>query len=165
MSFDMCDFYYVSVKCILFLLWFLAFMSYVKYMSYYVNNWGLFNVLSLRFFFLNIFYWLCYYISPISPPSLHSILRTPSPHISPHSLCTCVIHINSLASTFPTLLLPSPCLFSTYHLCYLFSVPFPPLSPSHSPVDDPPCELHFCGSVPVLVVSLVCFCFCFRCDC
>ena len=74
-----------------------------------------------------------------------------------------VVHISSLTSTFPILFLPSPCLFSTYHLCYLFSVPFPPLSPSHSPVDNPPCDLHFCGSVPVLVVCLVCFCFCFRC--
>ena len=62
------------------------------------------------------------------------------------SSCPWVIHINSLASTFPVLFLPSPCLFSTYHLCYLFSVPFPPLSPSHSPVDNPPCDLHFCDS-------------------
>ena len=50
-------------------------------------------------------------------------------------------------------------LFSTYHLCYLFSVPFPPLFPSHSPYDNPPCDLHFCDSVPILVVCLVCFCF------
>ena len=83
----------------------------------------------------------------------------------PYSSCPWVIHINSLASIFPILFLPSPCLFSTYHLRYLFSVPFPPLSPSHSPVDNPPCDLHFCGSVPVLVVCLVCFCFCFRCGC
>ena len=100
-----------------------------------------------------------------SPPSLHSILPTPPSHTPPYSSCPWVILISSLASTFPTLFLPSPCLFSTYHLCYLFSVPFPPLSPSHSPVDNPPCELHFCGSVPVLVVCLVCFCFCFRCGC
>ena len=56
-------------------------------------------------------------------------------------------------------------LFSTYHLCYLFSVPFPPLSPSQSPIDNPPCDLHFCGSVSVLFVCLVFFCFCFRCGC
>ena len=56
----------------------------------------------------------------------------PSPR---YSSCPWVILVSSLASTFPILVLPSPCLFSNYHLCYLFSVPFPPLSPSHSPVD------------------------------
>ena len=83
----------------------------------------------------------------------------------PYSSCPWVIHTSSLASTFPIVFLPSPYLFCTYHLCYLFSVLFPPLSPSHSPVDNPPCDLHFCGSVPVLVVCLVCFCFCFRGGC
>ena len=87
------------------------------------------------------------------------------PTFPPYSSCPWVILISSLASTFPTLFLPSPCLFSTYHLCYLFSVPFPPLSPSQSPIDNPPCDLHFCGSVSVLVVCLVFFCFGFRCGC
>ena len=87
------------------------------------------------------------------------------PTFPPYSSCPWVILISSLASTFPTLLLPSPCLFSTYHLCYLFSVPFPPLSPSQSPIDNPPCNLHFCGSVSVLVVCLVFFYFGFRCGC
>ena len=87
------------------------------------------------------------------------------PTFPPYSPCPWVIHISSLASTFPILFLPSPSLFSTYHLCYLISVRFPPLSTSHSPVDNPPCELHFCGSIPVVVVCLVCFCFCFRCGC
>ena len=88
-----------------------------------------------------------------------------SPTFPPHSSCPWVILISSLASTFPILVLSSPCLFSTYHLCYLFSVPFPTLSPSHSPVDNPPCDLHFCGSVSVLVVCLVFLCFGFRCGC
>ena len=87
------------------------------------------------------------------------------PTFPSYSSCPWVIHISSLASTFPTLFLPSPCLFSTYHLCYLFSVPSPHTPPPTSPVDNPPCDLHFCGSVPVLVVCLVCFCFCFRCGC
>ena len=97
--------------------------------------------------------------TPLHPA--HPIL----PIFLPFSSCPWDIHISSLASTFSILFLPSPCLFSTYHLCYLFSVAFPPLSPSHSPVDNPPCDLHFCGSVPVLVVCLVCFHFCFRCGC
>ena len=40
-----------------------------------------------------------------------------------------VIHISSLASPIPTLLLTSSCLFCTYQLCFLFPVPFPPFSP------------------------------------
>ena len=98
------------------------------------------------------------------PPSLHPAHHLP-PTFPPYSSCPWVIHTSSLASTFPILFLPSPCLLSTYHLCYLFYVPFPPLSPSHSPIDNPPCDLHFCSCVPVLVVCLVCFCFGFRCGC
>ena len=65
------------------------------------------------------------------PPftSLHPA-HLPLPHSLPivHGW---VIHISSLTSTFPTLFLPSPCLFCTYHLCFLFPVPSPPpVSPS-----------------------------------
>ena len=35
------------------------------------------------------------------------------------------------------------------------------LSPFSLPTDNPPCDLHFCDSVPILVVCLVCFCFYF----
>ena len=49
-------------------------------------------------------------------------------------------------------------LFCTYILC-LFPVPFPPLSSLPVPTDNPPCDLHFCDSLPVLVLGLVCFCF------
>ena len=53
------------------------------------------------------------------------------------------------------------CLFWTYHLCFLFPVPFPPFSLLHLPTDNPPCDLYFCESVSVLLVCLVYFCFCF----
>ena len=49
------------------------------------------------------------------------------------SSCPWVIQISDLASTFSILFLNSPCLFSTYHLCYLFSVPSP-LSPPPTPL-------------------------------
>ena len=117
------------------------------------------------FFFFDIFIDYAITVVPFSP--LHSTPSCPPPpsHIHPYSSCPWVILKSSLASTFPTLFLPSPCLFSTYHLCYLFFVRFPYLFPSQSPIDNSPCDLHFCGSVSVLLVFLVCFCFGFRCGC
>ena len=76
----------------------------------------------------------------------------PSP---PLISCLWVVHISSLASTFRILFLTSPCLFCTYYLCFLSPVPFPSFSPLHLPADNPPCDLHFCDSVPVLVVCFV----------
>ena len=109
-----------------------------------------------------IFHLLCYHSHPIFSPLFPSTLHT---HSHPHSPClgSCpwVVHMNSLLSTFPILFLTSPCLFSTCHLCYLFPVLFPPLSSSHSASDNHLCDLHFCDSVPVLIVCLVCFCFWF----
>ena len=118
---------------------------------------------TLLFFNIFIDYAITVVLFPPLTP-LHPAHPIP-PTFPPYSSCPWIILISSLASTFPTLLLLSPCLFSTYHLCYLFSVHFLPLSLSHSPTDNPPCHLHFYGSVPVLVVCLVCFCFCFRCGC
>ena len=59
------------------------------------------------------------HFSPFTPlcPAL------PLPPTSPtYSSCPWVVHIGSLAFTFPILFLSSP-YFLTYHLCYLFSVP------------------------------------------
>ena len=116
--------------------------------------------------FLNM-YFIDYAIAVVPFYPLYSPLPcTPPPPTFPtFSPCPWVIHISSLASPFPILFLTSPCLLSTYHLCYLFSVSFPAVSPSHFPTDNPPCDLHFCGSVSVLVVCLVFFCFGFSCGC
>ena len=108
--------------------------------------------LKSNFYFIFLIYLLIMllqlsHVPPFTP--LHPAHPIP-PTFPPYSSCPWVIHISSLASTFPILFLLSPCLFSTYHICYLFSVPYPPLSPSPSPVDNPPCDLHFCGSVPFL---------------
>ena len=46
------------------------------------------------------------------------------------------------------------CLSCTYQLCFLFPIPFLPFSLLPLPADNPPCDLHFCDSVPVLVVCL-----------
>ena len=84
--------------------------------------------------FLNIFFVYAITVVPFPPPPtpLHPAHRLP-PTFPPYSSCPWVILVSSLASTFPTLFLPSPCLFSTYHLCYLFSVPLP-LSPTPTPL-------------------------------
>ena len=103
-----------------------------KYTTYII----FFSLLCVIFFsstfiysFFKYIYWLCYYSSPISLPSLHFILPThPLPHSPPIVHVHGVIHISSLASPFPILFLPSPCLFSTYHLSSLFCVSSP-LSP------------------------------------
>ena len=108
-------------------------------------------------FFKKYIYWLCYYSCPIHPSLLPSALKPPPTSSPPLSSCPYIIHISSLASPFSILFLTSPCLFSTCHLCYLFSVPFPLLSPTHTAADNPPCGLHFWDSVLVLVICLVCF--------
>ena len=85
--------------------------------------------------------------------SLYSPLPcNPLPPSFPHlSSCPWVIHISSLASPFPILFLTSLCLFYTYYLCFLFLY----LCPLPLPTDNPPCDLYFCDSVPVLLVCLV----------
>ena len=80
----------------------------------------------------------------------------PAPqHPGAFSSCPWVVHISFLAFPFPILFLTSPCLFCTYHLCFLFPILFPPFSLLPLPTDSPPCDLHFCDSVPVLVVCFV----------
>ena len=65
---------------------------------------------------------------------LSALYASSHPHSPrPFSSCPCILHISSLYSLFPILFLTSPCLFSTYHLCFLFSVPFS-LSPPPTPL-------------------------------
>ena len=107
---------------------------------------------------------LSHYFSPLySPPPC----TLPPSSIPPLSSCPWIIHVSSLASPFPILCLTSPCLFCTYHLCFLFPVPLPPSLPLALPTDNPPCDLYFCESVPVLVICLVhfYFCLCFKFGC
>ena len=120
------------------------------------------GLLGVTFFFIYI-YWLCYYNCPISAPSLNSILLTPSlPHSTPivrvyGSYLSVLWLLHFLHYSYPPPVYFPPIIYATYSL-YL-----PPLSPSNSFMDNPPCDLHLYGSVPVLVVCLVCSCFCFRC--
>ena len=102
---------------------------------------------------------------PIFPPLPPLHLTHPLPStFPPFSSCPWVLHINSLASTFP-ILFNLPLLIFYLPFMLLIFCTFSPSLPSHSPTDNPPCDLHFYDSVPVLVVCLVFFCFCFRCGC
>ena len=97
------------------------------------------------------------------PPFIPLHPAHPLPPVFPHfSSCPWVIHINSLASTFPILFLPSN--LSIFYLLFMLLI-LCTLSPSHFPAENPPSDHHFCDSVPVLIVCLVYFCFCFRCGC
>ena len=98
-------------------------------------------------------------VVPIFPPLPPSTQDPPfPPAISPLSSCPWS-WIWVLWYSISYTVLNIPCLFCTYHLCFLFPVPFPPFS--SLPANNPPCDLHFCNIVPVLAVSLVCFSFCF----
>ena len=119
----------------------LVFLCLILFVWFYYNSFRLFKKI----------YLIDYAITVVPFYPLHSPLPcTPlPPTFSPFSSCPWVIHISSLACPFPILFLLSSCLFSTYHLCYLFSVPFPP-SPPPTPLLT---TLH------VISISIVLFLF------
>ena len=82
------------------------------------------------FLYLFLTYFIDYAITVVPFPSFIPIwpAHPLPPTFSPLSSCPWIICISSWASTFPVLFLTSPCLFSTYHLYFLFPVHFP-LSP------------------------------------
>ena len=112
--------------------------------------WYLFYFIFPALYFLkNIFIDYAITIDPFPAfTPLHPAYPLP-PTFPPYSSCPWVIHISSLASTFPILFLSSPCLFSTYHLLYLFSVP--------SPLSPPPTPLLI--TLHVISISVVLFLF------
>ena len=109
----------------------------------------------VSFFFLSIFYWLCYYsfpnLSPFVPPLP---CTTSTPAFTTLSSCPWVIHISSLSPLFPIPILTSAHLFYAYQVCFLFPVPFPLIASLPLPTENPPCDVHFSDSVPSLVFSL-----------
>ena len=116
------------------------------------------------FFFLSFFkiYFIDYAITvvPFFLPLISICYVPPPPPSFPHlSSCPWVVHISSLVSSFPILFLTP---LSILYLPFMLLIPsiFPHYPPS-LPTDNPPCDLHFCESVPGLAVCLVRFCFCF----
>ena len=117
-------------------------------LSQHINNFKKFKYCFINIIIINIFIDYAITVVPF-PPSLHSILPTPSLPHSPYSSCPWVIHVKFFGFYIFILFFSSPCLFSTYHLCYLFSVPFP-LSPPPTP---PLVTLH------VISISVIPFLF------
>ena len=101
-----------------------------------------------KYILLSMLLQLFHFFSTLYSPPPCTPLPPPFSHLSS---CPWVVHISSLASPFPILLLTAPCLFCTYCLSFLFPI----LSPCPLLADSPLCDLHFCDSVPVLVVCLV----------
>ena len=123
--------------------------------------WGLFQIL---FIYLFLIYFLDYAITVV--PFFFSPLSAPLPA----PLFSSTLHLSSHQHSPPQFMSmgrtckffgfsTSPCLSCIYQLRFLFFVPFAPLSPLPIPTYNPPCDLHFCESIPVLVFCLVCFCF------
>ena len=106
----------------------------------------------LKYILLSMLLQLSHFFPSLYSPTPCTPITPAFPHLNS---CPWVMHISSLASAFPRLFLTSPCLFCTYHLCFLFPVPFPPFSSLPLRADNPPCDLHFCDSVPVLVVYFI----------
>ena len=107
-------------------------------------------------FFLKV-YFIDYAITvfPIFPLYPLSALHPQLSSIPPLSSCLWVVLISYLNSLFPTLVLTSPHLFDADQLCFLFPVPFPPIPSLPLPAENPPCDVHFSDSIPVIVVCLV----------
>ena len=101
-------------------------------------------------FFKKYIYWLCYYSYPMSPPSLHSILPTPSlPHSPPivhvhgsYIYVLWLLHFLHYSYLPPVYFLPT--IYATYSL-YL------------SPLSPPPTPLLI--TLHVISISVVLFLF------
>ena len=83
------------------------------------------NIIS-SFLYILLLLQLSHFFLPFSPYTLHA----PQTAVPLLSSCPWVVHVSSLASTFPILFLTSPCLFCAYQLCFLFPVPFSLFSPA-----------------------------------
>ena len=99
-------------------------------------------------YFILLYYaiWLSQFFPPSPlPPSTPNSFR-PSPYLR---ACPWVMHISSLATSFPILYLTSPWLFCNYLFVLLNPLTSSPISPHPPPIRQPPkCSLYpwFCLS-------------------
>ena len=106
-------------------------------------------------FFLSIFYWLCYYSFPNFFHFIHPLPCNPNPPASPPYFmsmgCTYMFFDFSVSyiilNLYPSIL----CL----PIMLLIPCTFPIILPLLLTTENPPCDVQFSDSVPVLVVCLV----------
>ena len=135
----------------------------------------------LTLFFLNVNFIVFVFPSPCSPPIPYSLMLF-SVYFTDYAI---IVPIFSLVPPFPPAI---PSLFTSMDHAYMFfgfsisytilNTPqyilylpimflnpciFSPILPPSLPADNPPCDVHFCDSLRVLVVCLVLFCFRFSC--
>ena len=93
------------------------------------------------------------------PPLFPSALRTPSHPIPPFQFMSMGLTYKFFGFYISYTILNLP--LSILYLPFMLLIPctFHPFTPLPFPTDNPPCDLHFCDCVPVLLVCLVCFCF------
>ena len=126
------------------------------------------NTLFFPRFYFFVIYFIDYAITvvPFPAPLYSSPPCTPLPtHIPPFQFMSMdhTYKFFGFSISHTILNLPLSILYLT--LMLLIPCEFSLILPLHLPVDNPSGDLYFCESFPVLVVCLVCFCFCFRCGC
>ena len=123
------------------------------------------NTSGIGLFFKNIFIDYVITVVPFFSPPNSPPCYTPPPTSFPPTPAT---QFMSMGRTYKFLGFSISCTILNLPMSILY-LPFMLLIPctfSHIahhpfPADNPPCDLHFCDQVPVLVLCLVCFWFCF----
>ena len=111
-----------------------------------------------NFLFLSIFYRLCYYSCPnFFLPFIPSLPCTlPSSSIPLHPQFISMGYTSKLFGFISYTILNLPLSNLCLPIMLLVSCTFsPPILPLSLPTDNPPCDVHFSESVPVLVICLV----------
>ena len=104
------------------ILWLTLYLQYSRVEYSYI-----FFIFFLKIYFIDYAITVVPFFHPLYSPPACTSLPPSFPHLSSSPW---VIHVSSLASTFPILFLTFPCLFCTYNSSFVFPVPFHLFTPS-----------------------------------
>ena len=124
----------------------------------FVNSLGFFSFLFFKVYFMDYAITVVpIFSSPFSPSSLNCSPTSKVPPLFMSMVCTYKFFVFSISHTILNL----PLYILYLPIMLLAPCTFPPFYLLPLPTDNPPCDLHFCESVPILVVCLLCFSLCF----